>query len=132
MSRDSHTQKEARSWLRRQQGPLCSPSWLRAKIFEWGESSDFTKIEPDSGAKIPEKESFRREIGLELMFVEHGLGTRKKTVHVCFSQAIFWSLWTTKSHAVPDCQPRVWHYTATQGSTYSKGRPEAEENPNTQ
>lgn len=56
MSGDDHKQKEARSLVGRYQGP-CAPH-LRSELsfFTKVESSHFTKVEPGSRDKLPEKE----------------------------------------------------------------------------
>lgn len=75
-------------WWRDSKGP-CSPHpGSELRILTKGGSSDFFKLESGSRSKIPEKESFRRKVGLELTFLEHRLYTRKKAVCVCFSHVV--------------------------------------------
>lgn len=67
-------------WQRDSKGPCAPHLGSELRILTKGESSDFSKPKHVPGAKIPEKEGFRRKVGIELTFLEHRLNTRKKAV----------------------------------------------------
>lgn len=132
-------------WWGDSKGPCALHLGSEPRFSTKGELLDFTKLELGSGAEIPEKESFRRKVGIEVTFLEHELSTRKKTVHVCFSHAIFWSLWviklmlcqTVSSESGTGLLPRAglapFPMHLLQGEVGDRhGRPGADENPNRQ